>query len=290
MATLVVGVKNVHIAVQTADVQAGATTYDTPVRLEGVTDSIDISDSVNQAIYYGDDQAAASTQAKGAIEITISKQNLSDAQEALILGKSIVGGFVNDTVSDNPPYLATMYELTLDDGGAKFVQIDKVRFQENTQGGATKSDNVEYQSMELVGQGISRLSDGRRKRSKLVTAANVVAERAAFFGNANDAAVSALTLTTSPADAATGVLVGANLVLTYNNSMQAATFDASNIQLIKATDGVEVALTWTTSNQTVWTGTHAALSAASAYILVISDNVRDVFGQGIQRIVNFTTA
>jgi phi13 family phage major tail protein len=288
---LVTGIKNVFVAEVLTDVQGGATTYDTPGQLDGATESLDITDNVNSAEWYGDNQAVVSTSAKGAIESTLLRQSLSDAQAAYILGNSVVNSYVEDNVADVAPYFALMYELTHDDGGSKFVQIDKNRFQENTKGATTKTDSVTFQPDEIIGKGIARLSDGRRKRSRIVDVADVATVRASFFGDANDTAPTALTLTTTPLDADTGVVVSADIVLTYNNEMLQSTVVSPNVQLIKASDGIPVAITWTPDlAKEVWTGTHADLDATSDYILVVTDNVRDVYGQGLDQIANFTTA
>lgn len=288
---LVTGIKNVYVAEVLTDVQGGTTTYDSPGRLDGATESLDITDNVNSTEWYGDNQAVVSSSAKGVIESTMLRQSVSDAQAAYILGNQVVNSYVEDNVADVAPYFAIMYELTHEDGGSKFVQIDKNRFQENTKGATTKTDTTTYQPDEIIGKGIARLSDGRRKRSRIVEAADVATVRAAFFGDANDTAPTALTLTTTPLDAATGVVVGADIVLTYNNEILESTVVSPNVQLIKVSDGTPVALTWTSDlAKEVWNGAHADLDAATDYILVVTDNVRDVFGQGVSQIANFTTA
>lgn len=291
---IVSGVQNVHVALVTQDTVAAGTTYDTPVRMDGVSDSISITDNVNTAIYYGDNRAAATAIAKGTIDLTISKEDMSQEQEADILGKTInADGFVEDAVSDNPPYMATMYELTYEDGGSKFVQIDKVRYQEPGTNGTSKTDNVEFQPMSLVGMGIARNSDGRRKRTRIVSASEVDAARTAFFANANDnaGAIPALTATSVPLDAATGVAVSANLVVTFSNTMQEASANSSNIMLITATGTAATSVTyaWDATGKILTIG-HANLTAATAHLLIITDNVRDMYGQGIDIVVNFTTA
>jgi phi13 family phage major tail protein len=290
-ARLVTGIKNVHVAEVITDVKDVATTYDTPVRLDGASESLDITDNVNSSEWYGDNQSIVADQAKGSMDVTISKQDVDDPQEAYLLGKSIVNSYVEDKVSDKAPYVALQYELTYEDGGSKFTQLDKLRFQENTKGGTTKTESVTFQPDSMIGKAIARLSDGRRKRSRIADVADVDAIRTSFFGNANDTSPTALVLTTTPLDAATGVVVSDDIILTYNNEMLESTFVSPNVQLIKVSDGTPVALVWTSDiTKKIWNGAHVDLDAATDYILVVSDNVRDVFGQGVSEIVNFTTA
>lgn len=290
--TLVTGVKNVHAAEMLSDVQGGSASYETPsVRLTGVTDSLDVTDNVNQTTYYGDDSAAATAQAKGVMDVTISKQNLDDAQHAFLMGNTIENGYVLDNAQDNPPYVALQYELSLDNGGAKFVQLDKVQFRQGTQGGSTKTDTVEFQALNLVGQAVARLSDGRRKRTRIVDAVDVASVRASFFGNANDASAPALTITTIPSNATTGVVVSEDIVLTASNELLEATVTNGNIQLFKDSDGSEVDLVLTLdATDKIITATHDDLEATTDYTLVVSDDLRDVYGQGISKFVTFTTA
>lgn len=290
--TLVTGVKNVHAAEMLSDVQGGATSYESPsVRMTGVTDSLDVTDNVNQTTYYGDNSAAATAQAKGVMDVTISKQNLDDAQEAFLMGNEIVDGYVQDKAGDNPPYVAVQYELSLDNGGAKFIQLDKVQFRQGTQGGSTTTDTVEFQAMQLVGQAVARLSDGRRKKSRIVAPEDVASVRASFFANANDGSVSPLTIDTVPASGATGVVVSDDIVLTASNELLTATVTNGNIQLFKDSDSTEIDLTLTLDiTNKIVTATHADLEAATDYTLVVSDDLRDVFGQGISKFVSFTTA
>ena len=288
-ARLVTGIKNVHVTELTADAQSGTPTYDTPVILSGATNSLNITDNVNTAIYYGDNRSVATSIAKGNMEVTIGKQDLDQDQEAYILGKSVVNGYVIDHSDDVPPYVGIMYELTYDDGASKFVLITKARFQEPAPNGTSKTDTVEFQEATFVAQAVARLSDGVRKRTRIVPATQVDTFRTTFFGNANDATPTALSITTSPSDGATGVAVDAAITVTFNNDIQLSTL-AGNIALAKD-DGtsVPVTLSLDSTNRIITVG-HADLDATSTYILFISDNLRDVFGQGSQTIVNFTTA
>lgn len=99
----------------------------------------------------------------------------------------------------------------------------------------------------------------------------------------------ALSVVTVPADAATGVVITANLTLTFNNAL--ASGAESGIMLTTAA-GVPVAVARTINGaRTVVTlDPTASLSAATDYLLVIA-GVRDVFDQTLADTVkNFTTA
>lgn len=100
------------------------------------------------------------------------------------------------------------------------------------------------------------------------------------------------TVITVPADAATEVVITANLTATFNEAIKEADVHIGNFILIKVSDGSIVAgtLTYTSATFLVTFDPTASLDAATDYIWVIS-NVRDTPGNKMtQVVVNFTTA
>lgn len=99
----------------------------------------------------------------------------------------------------------------------------------------------------------------------------------------------ALSVVTVPADAATGVVVSANLTATFNNAL--ASGEEGGIILTTAL-GVPVACTRTidAARKVVTLNPDSNLDASTDYLLVIA-GVEDVFGQALATTVkNFTTA
>ncbi len=102
--------------------------------------------------------------------------------------------------------------------------------------------------------------------------------------------VTAPTVVTVPADAATGIVVTANLTATFSEDVQAIDINSNNFILMKAADGSVVAGTLTYANKVATFVPAASLSALTPYILVIS-NVRDTSGNKMAvSVTNFTTA
>lgn len=100
------------------------------------------------------------------------------------------------------------------------------------------------------------------------------------------------TATTVPADAATGVVVSANLTATFSEDIKATDVNSDNFILTKASDGTIVAgtLTYTAATKLVTFNPTSDLSGATAYIWLIT-NVRDTAGNKMApKVVNFTTA
>lgn len=99
-------------------------------------------------------------------------------------------------------------------------------------------------------------------------------------------------VTTTPADAATGVSVSSNLTATFDEDIRQGDIKSDNFTLIKASDGTEVtgSLTYSPATKTATFDPTSNLDASTAYIWIIA-NVRDLAGNKMsKKVVNFTTA
>ncbi len=99
----------------------------------------------------------------------------------------------------------------------------------------------------------------------------------------------ALTVTASPVDAATGVAVGSNITLTFNNALKVG---AENAIILTTAAGVPKACTRTidAARKVVTLDPSTNMSGTTDY-LVIVPGVVDVFGQTLaDTVINFTTA
>lgn len=105
--------------------------------------------------------------------------------------------------------------------------------------------------------------------------------------------ITAPTLATNIADAAIGVAVGTNFVWTFSEEIDTRTVKKSNFILTNA-DGTVVAgaLTVDATKKIVTFDPTANLSAATAYVALVTTNVTDIYGNALaaNNIVNFTTA
>ena len=102
------------------------------------------------------------------------------------------------------------------------------------------------------------------------------------------------TVTVVPADAATGVAVGANIVWTFSEAISVSSVNAANFIVLKASDGTVVAgaLTQSVDKTTITFNPSSDLSSASAYIAIANTNIVDLAGNhlAVNSVVNFTTA
>lgn len=100
------------------------------------------------------------------------------------------------------------------------------------------------------------------------------------------------TVTTVPADAATDIVVSADLTATFDAAINPDDVTAGNFVLVKAEDGTVVAgaLTYDAENFVVTFNPTASLTGNKAYVWIVS-NIRDLAGnKAAPTVVNFTTA
>lgn len=100
------------------------------------------------------------------------------------------------------------------------------------------------------------------------------------------------TAITSPADAATAVVITANLTATFSEDIRPTDLTSNNFILVKSADGTIVpgALTYASATNVVTFDPTASLTALTPYIWTIA-NVRDTAGNKMAPlVVNFTTA
>lgn len=99
---------------------------------------------------------------------------------------------------------------------------------------------------------------------------------------------------TSPTDGQSSVAVSSNIEWTMSESMDAASINTKNVYVIKASDGTVVAgtVTYTESTKKVTFDPTSNLDASTAYIAVLTTNVRDLAYNYLAgaNVINFTTA
>ena len=102
------------------------------------------------------------------------------------------------------------------------------------------------------------------------------------------------TVTTVPADGATGIAVTADFVWTFSEQIRDTDINLSNFMVIKATDGSVVAgaLTSSVGNTVVTFNPTASLTALTAHIGIASSNIKDLAGNHLaaNNITNYTTS
>jgi phi13 family phage major tail protein len=104
----------------------------------------------------------------------------------------------------------------------------------------------------------------------------------------------ALTVTVVPADAAATVAVGTSVAWTFSKAVKTSAVNAGNFVVIKASDGSAVSgtLSLDTTGKIITFAPSESLSASTAYIAIVTQNVADNYGNALTKavITNFETA
>lgn len=164
-----VGLKNIHYAVISADSDSG-TTYGTPKKI-GNAVSVDINPSTQKAALYGDDMAVATATAMGEVTVTIETTDIPLEDLAILLGATADStGEIIFKSSDVAPYVGLAFESEKHDGGIRCMKLLKGKFAQTQETINTKGENIEYQVPKIEGTFVARQSDGGWKQFKDVAA------------------------------------------------------------------------------------------------------------------------
>lgn len=288
-----IGLKKAYYSViaDGSDVE-GAIIYGVPVALQHVQ-QVGVNPRVSRVQVPGDDLIIEDmTECLGA-DLTIQRDEFTPAEEAVLLGRTVnASGGVYGGNFDNPPYAAFGYMRTFKNSNVGlYVWILKAKFAPSNSTADTKpTDNITPQYDSMSAGSITREADGAWIYSIKSSDPNFAAT---FFTQATLQALRTATAVTPlalssivPADDATGIVVSANIVLTFNNQIA-----SEAITLIKA-DGTLITATksWDAYGKILTIDPTVNLSALSTYIVAVN-GVVDIYGQVLAASAkNFTTA
>jgi hypothetical protein len=197
--------------------------------------------------------------------------------------------------SDIPPEVAILFRSKKSNGSYRYVKLLKGKFAVPKSDHETQGEKVSFQTPVLEGSFLRRTYDLAYKVVGDADAPGWLPATAAAWFTTVEAAPSALTIVTVPADAAVSAAVTLNLTATYNNAIDSSFVTDDYFQLIKAADGTLVAnaLTIDTNHKVVTLNPDSSLTgSAAAYMFVVSGLVKDVYGQKLSAgttISNFVT-
>lgn len=290
----IVGVSNLHYAIMNQDDVSGIA-YAAPVHIADLIE-IGINPNVKTKTLFTDNGPSRNGRALGVIEVEINIADLDLSTRAVWLGKTIVGGVLTDYSTDTPPDIALGFEALKENGSKEYVWLLKGNATEPEDKYKTQEDDVNFQTKTIKLTFLKRKNDNawRRKTDEdhvdyvEVTGTN-------WFNSVTGTTPDALTCATVPADAATNVAVDSNITFTFNNAIQISDMVADNFFVFKASDGTLVpgVLSIDADRKVVTLNPNVDLAAATAYILVVTQAVRDIYGQTVAAgtvIGNFTTA
>jgi len=294
MAGVQVGLKNLYYAVLTKDDATGVS-YLAPVKIAGAINA-KISPKSNTEVLYADDGPDETTTALGEIDVEFEAKDISLADQAALLGHSIVGGVMLKKATDVAPYVALGFMSKKSNGKYRYLWLTKGMFALPDQEYATGEDKPKFQTPKLKGTFVKRAYDDLWQRIADEDHPDYVASIGANWFNSVEGTADTTppTVTVVPANNATNVAVGASVNWTFSEAILASQVTDSNFFVVKDSDGSAVAGTLSINTaRTVVTFTPGAnLSAATAYRAICTKDVCDLAGNRLaaNSVTKFTTA
>lgn len=299
----VVGVDSVYYALITQD-DANGYVVGTPQSLAPAMEIKGTPSSAGET-QYADNGAFDRASAEGDTELELISPNFPESVIAQLLGAAYdaaTGRVFDNADPSQAPFFALGYRFKKSNGSYRYRWYLKCRAEKPGEEAVSQSDaiNLKTQTLkiyalktiykfDLIGDG--SLMDGVKRVHGDEDTTNF---SGATWFNAVQVPLAgtpdAFTLSSVPADAATGVAVSANIVLTFSNALAG---DAEKgILLVNADTFAPVAVSRTldAARKVVTLDPTSNLGATTDYIVVVHDVV-DIHGQALaDTVINFTTA
>jgi phi13 family phage major tail protein len=154
MAGVQVGLKNLYYAVLTKDDATGVS-YLAPVKIAGAINA-KISPKSNTEVLYADDGPDETATALGEIDVEFEAKDISLADQAALLGHSIVGGVMLKKATDVAPYVALGFMSKKSNGQYRYIWLTKGMFALPDQEYATGEDKPKFQTPKLKGTSLMK--------------------------------------------------------------------------------------------------------------------------------------
>lgn len=288
-----ISVENLYYALELTDPSGGTSTYGTPKPV-GKSVKISVEPDIADASFYGDSSLQEYATQFVSSKVSLETEVLPLSVISDILGHQLdnAGGMVYSK-NDYAPYVALMYRRKKANGHYRYIKLFKCKFKDGKEDGETVSNSLKIQDDTLDGTCFARYSDGQWRVSKDQDEVGYTDVSTTWFQSVNGTSTP-LTLTSTPADNATGVSASAPITLVFSTNLNQNTANSDNITLMKASDGTLVANTiaYNDTTKTVTITPSSALTTATEYIVTVSKSVKDTAGNTLanQTIINFTVA
>jgi phi13 family phage major tail protein len=296
----VTGIEKVYIAVNTRD-DASTLTYGVPVYYEGIKE-LGIKPKTNNVKLYAENKLWDQSNSFDSADVDIILASLSSLQRATLLGQTIAAiGGVYATDDDSAPYVAILYKANIRGGfrygvlykGMFALPEDTAKGQEGKLEFQTPKISAVFQSTvyEITGQ------DGNKKgvweyHVDTIDPNCPVDIEANWFTSVTVPTLDivAPTLTSVPANNATGVAVGAVVVITFNKAMDESTITLGNIFLMTAAGVLAACALTLDAAKKIATLTPVSNLSAGVYLVAITNDVKSATGVAIANtsVIKFT--
>jgi len=293
----VVGLRDLYIALVTQD-DVAAYAAATPQAFAPAVNASHKPKS-DSKIQFADDTAFDVLTSEGETKLDLEVTAIPLSMLAIVLGKvfDAATGRMLDNVG-TPPDVALSFRSIKSNGKYKYYQYLKGKFSTPDEDQATKADSPEPKTTKISFTAIQTtyefdLGDISKAVKRVVGDEDATGFTGTTWFDAVQVPVagspSAFTCTPNPADAATGVAISANIVLTFSNPLAG---NAENGIVLTTVAGVIKACSRTlNAARTVVTLDPTTNMAAATQYLVIVPGVTDMYGQSLADVAyDFTTA
>lgn len=292
-----IGLKDLYYAILQDDPAAGGTpSYEAPVKIAGAI-TANVNPNASNETLFADDGPYETASTIGQITLELNVADLPLAAQAVLLGHEKVGGVLKRKAGDIPPWVAIGFRSLKSNGSYRYTWLNKGKFSLPEQANETKGDSVNFQTPTITGAFVKRDCDDEWERHTDEDDIDYVASIGANWftdpvGTADTTPPEVSS--TIPAADATGVAVNSSITINFNEALMASSVTRDNIFIMKDLDGAKVAgaLAIDAARKQVTFTPTANLTAATAYRLIITTNVKDIYGNKLVTpyVSTFTTA
>lgn len=295
----ITGIEKVYFAKLLKDL-ADAISYAPPKYYKGIQE-YDMKPKQNTEKQYSENKLSDQATAFDSADVDILISALESAQKSELLGQTIAAeGGVFAALEDQAPFVALLYKATIR-GGYRYGVLYKGMFTLPDETIKGQEGKIEFQSPKISAtfQPLDYvITKANGEKVHLwewhvdTTDPNCPADiddtwfTAVRFPTVD---VTAPTATVTPADEATGVTAGANIVWTFDKALDSETVTKSNFMLLSGGMQIDGALSVDATGKIVTFDPTAALTSGT-YVAVVTANVRSAAGVALKNsiISNFT--
>jgi phi13 family phage major tail protein len=275
----VTGIEKVYIAKQTLDALAGLT-YAPPAYYEGIKE-LGVKPKVNNTKLYAENKLWDQANVFDSADIDIILASLSSAQRAELLGQTIAAlGGVYATNTDIAPYVALLYKANIR-GGYRYGIFYKGLFTLPEDTAKGQEGKLEFQTPKITAVFQPTLYNGFWEYHVDTMDVNCPANiDTTWFTTVTMPTLDivAPTLLSVPANNATGVAIGAAIIITFNKAMDDTAITLGNIFLTTAAGVLTACALTLDATKKIATLTPSANLSAGAYLAIITNDVRSATG------------
>lgn len=155
-----VNIKDLYYTKLNKDDETGVEYEDTPKKIAGLM-QLKIKPKTNSSSLRGDGQVTETFSNFDSADVEIEVNDISLEDRAILLGKNILKGVIEDTTVDIAPYVAIGFRAEMSNGKDMFVWLYKGQFSEIEDDYKQKEDKVSFQTPKLKATFMPRKNDDK---------------------------------------------------------------------------------------------------------------------------------